>query len=60
MKETVVLEAINEEKIVLPISYNHIVQGMIYETWIKNWVIFFIMRAFKKIRGHIKCLHFQG
>lgn len=59
MKETVVLEAINEEKIVLPISYNHIVQGMIYENLDKELSNFLHNEGFQKDKRIYKMFTFS-
>ncbi|MFS8541155.1 MAG: hypothetical protein LOD89_03600, partial [Tissierellales bacterium] len=59
MKETVVLEAINEEKIVLPISYNHIVQGMIYENLDKKLSNFLHNEGFQKDKRTYKMFTFS-
>jgi len=59
MKETVVLEAISGDKIVLPISYNHIVQGMIYENLDKDLGDFLHNKGFQKDKRTYKMFTFS-
>ncbi len=59
MKETITFESVESEKIILPISYNHMVQAMIYENIDSDLGDFLHNEGFQKGKRNYKMFTFS-
>ena len=58
MKEIITFNSIESDKIVLPIQYNHMVQGMIYKLLDDELESFYMVKVSKIKKEDLRCLRF--